>query len=64
MSDDYENMDIEATAFALELLMPREWVLRDSAGLDLFDDKALEKLAKRYRVTPAIMAMRIGELRR
>lgn len=58
------TMDAEATAFAMELLMPREWVLRDSKGLDLLDEPAVEKLAKRYRVSPTLMAIRIGELRR
>lgn len=56
-------MEVEANAFAMELLMPAHLVLRDSAGIDMCDDKAVEKLAKRYRVPTVTMAMRIGELR-
>lgn len=56
-------METEANAFAMELLMPAHLVLRDSANIDLCDDRAVEKLAKRYKVPTVTMAVRIGELR-
>lgn len=61
-SGDDERMDAEATAFALELLMPEEWIKRDTAGVDLFDDAKIAKIAKRYKVPPALMAFRLGQL--
>lgn len=61
--DDMLQMEIEANAFAMELLMPAHLVLRDSSGIDLCDARAVEKLAKRYRVPTVTMAVRIGELR-
>ena len=60
------QMDQEANAFAMELLMPADWLRADIAklgGIDIEDDAALAKLAKKYRVSPQVMAIRIGELR-
>ncbi len=60
------QMDQEANAFAMELLMPADWLRADiekMGGIDLTDDAALAKLAKKYRVSPQVMAIRIGELR-
>lgn len=59
-----ERQDSEANAFAMELLMPFDWIVRDAARLDLCDERAVEKLAKKYRVAPTVMAVRIGEVRR
>ena len=59
---DMERMEAEANAFALELLMPEPWIRRDAAGVDLADDKAVEKLARLYKVPVAIMAFRIGQI--
>lgn len=56
-------MHDEANAFAMELLMPFDLILRDAANIDLCDDGAVEKLAKRYRVPVAAMAARISEVR-
>ena len=60
------TMEAEANAFAMELLMPSDW-LRDDiesmGGIDIEDDAKLEKLAKKYRVSPQVMAIRIEELR-
>ncbi len=60
---DLDAMNAEANAFAMELLMPFDWIVRDSAGLDLEDEKRLNALAKRYLVSPVVMAVRIGEVR-
>lgn len=57
-------MEIEANAFAMELLMPFDWIARDAEGIDICDDRAVTKLAKKYAVPPFTMAYRIGEIRR
>jgi|GEM_PF-6840777 len=56
-------MEIEANAFAMELLMPFDWIIRDAVGIDLTDEAAVAKLAKKYRVPAVTMAVRIGGLR-
>lgn len=60
---ELRDMEIEANAFAMELLMPFNWIARDAVGLDLCDEVAVAKLAKRYRVPATAMAVRIGEVR-
>lgn len=62
---DTRDQDIEANAFAMELLMPEPWLRADLAmtgGVDIEDDKAIARLAKKYRVSPTVMAVRIGQL--
>jgi len=64
--NDEQIMDAEANAFAMELLMPADWLRADIAklgGMDIEDDAKLNRLAKKYRVSPQVMAFRIGELR-
>ncbi len=67
MRDDVAGMgvdsrEIQANAFASELLMPRGLVegLLDEAGLDLDDDERLEALAKRFRVSVSALRYRLG----
>lgn len=60
-----EVMEIEANAFAMELLMPEDWLRDDMAklgGVDIEDDKVISELAKRYGVSRQIMTRRIVEL--
>lgn len=59
---DWDRLDADANTFAIELLMPEEWVRRDAAGVDLADDRAVAKLAAQYHVPVALMAFRIGQL--
>lgn len=59
---DLEAMHAEANAFAMELLMPEAWLRKDAAVMDICDDKAVERLAKKYRVSASVMAYRLGEL--
>ena len=62
---DCKDQDIEANAFAMELLMPEDFIRRDlekSGGIDLEDDAAIARMAKRYRVTPAAMIVRLSSL--
>lgn len=60
-----DNMDSEATIFAIELLMPEEFLRRDITklgGIDIADDVAVGRLANRYRVPSSAMAIRLGQL--
>lgn len=56
----------EANVFAMELLMPRDWILRDvetyreQAGND--SERLVEILAKRYEVSAFVMTMRLTSL--
>ncbi len=56
--------EIEANAFAAELLMPRELLLAilDGRSVDLEDDDAVAVLAKRFRVSEAAMRFRLVSL--
>jgi Zn-dependent peptidase ImmA (M78 family) len=55
----------EANAFAVELLMPESFVRREIqriGGIDIDDEKTIKTLAKKFGVSPSLMAMRIGQL--
>lgn len=57
-----DPLEIEANAFASELLMPLQF-LRDAvgdAGIDMDDDAAVEALAKRFRVSTAAIRNRLS----
>lgn len=61
------DIEAEANAFAMELLMPTQFLLADLKqmdGVDLADDVQVAKLAKKYRVAVSLMAIRIGQLLR
>jgi len=63
--EDIAAMDAEANAFAMELLLPEEWLRADVArmgGIDIEDEKRLKALAKKYRVSEPVMAIRLGQL--
>ncbi len=62
MTFEDQRMEDEANAFAIELLMPEEWIRRDAKGIDLLDTLAVEKLAKLYQVSVPLMSYRIGQL--
>jgi Zn-dependent peptidase ImmA (M78 family) len=65
MTDPVE--DAEANHFAMCLLMPAAWLKADirlMGGVDIEDGKAIAALAKKYRVSPTLMAVRIGWLMR
>jgi Zn-dependent peptidase ImmA (M78 family) len=56
--------EVEANAFAAELLMP-QFLLRDLVdpdGLDVDDDDRIEALARKFRVSPSAMRYRLGAL--
>jgi Zn-dependent peptidase ImmA (M78 family) len=55
--------EIEANAFASELLMPREWLEREiQGGRDIDDDEKIASLARRFRVSIAAMQFRLMDL--
>lgn len=59
-------MDREATAFAMELLMPYDWLMADLQAmdppLDFEHDDRIAALARRYQVSEQLMLSRIGGL--
>lgn len=56
-------MEKEANEFAMRLLVPTEFLLKDmEAGIDLTDDRAVERMAHRYRVPVAVMVLRIQQV--
>lgn len=59
------DIEQEANEFAMALLMPREWLLADLkkiGPIDIEDVKPIEELAKKYRVSFAVMMRRIASL--
>jgi Zn-dependent peptidase ImmA (M78 family) len=57
--------EAEANAFAMELLMPEQFVkdyLDKHGPIDLMDSKALGKMAKTFGVDLQVMAIRLGQL--
>lgn len=65
MSARDEAMQAEANAFAMELLMPEDWLRADIAklgGVDIEDTTTVATLAKRYKVSVPVMTLRLGEL--
>lgn len=61
----FPDMEAEANQFAMELLMPADWLRADikkMGGIDIEDESKVKKLARRYRVSNSIMALRIGQL--
>ena len=57
-----DPLEIDANAFASELLMPRHFLLEavEGAGIDLDDEVAVENLAKRFKVSVAAMRNRLS----
>lgn len=56
--------EIEANAFAAELLMPRDFLLRDARKLtlDIEDEEQIAALARRYEVSRQAMTFRLMNL--
>lgn len=55
--------EVEANAFAAELLMPRAMLLNDLRGVDTSDaDEAIRSLASQYDVSEQAMAIRLTNL--
>jgi Zn-dependent peptidase ImmA (M78 family) len=52
--------EMEANRFAAELLMPTHLLLKDIEGLKRFDQRTVDLLARRYRVSPQAMRIRLS----
>jgi Zn-dependent peptidase ImmA (M78 family) len=64
---DMSDIDDEANAFAMELLMPTEFLLADLKAMgsfDIEDPKPIRKLAQKYNVSEQAMLIRIARLPR
>lgn len=61
-SQGVDPLEIEANAFASELLMPRELLMTalSAGGLDLDDETGIQALARKFRVSPAAMRYRLS----
>lgn len=62
-SKGIDPLEIEANAFASELLMP-EAFLRDAisdTGLDIEDEETIEALARKFRVSASAMRVRLAK---
>lgn len=60
-----DAMEREANQFAMELLMPTEFMKIEMAKLghfDIEDGKAIEALAKKFKVSVPLMTLRVGQL--
>lgn len=63
-SAEWEILDEEANIFACFLLMPAPLFDRDAKNLDMTDDNAVAKLARKYRVPIGVIGYRIALGRR
>lgn len=62
----FEVEEKEANLFAMALLMPEDLVRQEvskmNTPLDLCDDKSIKRLADKFKVSKALMAVRLGQL--
>lgn len=63
-SEGIDEKEIEANQFAAALLMPKEKLLEalEQAELDVEDERALDELSRRFRVSKATLQYRIRNL--
>lgn len=63
-SEGIDPLEIEANAFAAELLMPRNFLLEalNGQGLDIEDDASVEKFARKFRVSASAIRFRLAGL--
>lgn len=56
-----DRLEIEANAFASELLMPKDLLVAEMAGVvvDVEDDRQVEELAKKFKVSTHAMRVRL-----
>lgn len=60
-----DAMEREANHFAMELLMPTEFMEAEIAKLgrfDIEDGKAIATLAKKFKVSVPLMTLRVGQM--
>ncbi len=54
--------EIEANAFAAELLMPEHFIEEDMEELDVWDDEGIQELAQKYQVSTQSLIYRLNHL--
>jgi len=54
--------EIEANAFAAELLMPTEYITHDTKRYDRIDQATIQRLARRYQVSQKAMEIKLTNL--
>ena len=57
--------EAEANYFAMCLLMPEDFLVKDVkelGGIELEDDAKVKTLAKKYKVSTQLMTLRLGQL--
>lgn len=58
-----ESEEREASQFAMELLMPEDFLRKDIADMKGTSmDEGIKSLARRYKVEPTILTLRLGQL--
>jgi Zn-dependent peptidase ImmA (M78 family) len=60
-----ETEDAEANLFAMELLMPEQFVRKEVSkikGFDILEDNHMKQLANKFKVPTSIMAIRFGQI--
>lgn len=61
-SEAVSREEIQANGFAAELLMPKEFIVRDIRRFPAVDEAVKERLANRYRVSKRAMELRLANL--
>jgi len=61
-SEAVSREEIEANGFAAELLMPKEFIVRDTRRFPAVDEAVKQRLANRYRVSKRAMGLRLANL--
>lgn len=61
-SEGLDRDEIQANRFAAELLMPTAFLEKDVIRLEEIDDAAIQRLAKRYKVSSQAMEIRLANL--
>lgn len=59
------DIEREANAFAMELLIPTDFLkaeLQKIGGIDIEDDPAIAKLAHKFKVSVQVMTLRLGQV--
>jgi Zn-dependent peptidase ImmA (M78 family) len=64
VTDADKVLDYEATVFAIELLMPFDWIAKDLEGcaIDVEGSPKIKELAKKYQVSEQLMTIRVFDV--
>jgi Zn-dependent peptidase ImmA (M78 family) len=61
-SEGSKEEEIEANAFAAELLMPEQFIRKDLEEIDICDEECVRKLAQKYQVSTESFVYRVSNL--